>query len=199
MWPGCTVPARTTCIATIITCRKQTWLVTQQALNLLKERGYLNKTLLVWILGEIKRREVELGPRSRTDCLEAENPSCWVVPQQLLFGHCLWDSPPPPPPPPTHTPTETAISTQMALCWQRPHLLNPLTAMMWFKNQPIKVRNLKLLSLFFFFFALDCERIFVKTRSTESRCVTGPGNGLFAGAWVHHSARTFYRLGQRRG
>ena len=40
------------------------------------------------------------------------------------------------------------------------------------------------------------ERIFIKTHCTERRCVTGPGNILFAGAAVHLSARTFYRLGK---
>ena len=48
--------------------------------------------------------------------------------------------------------------------------INPFTAMMSFEKWSIKVPNLKLLSLFVFFFALACEeRIFSKTRSFE-RC-----------------------------
>ena len=40
--------------------------------------------------------------------------------------------------------------------------------------------HLKTLSLFVFIsFALACERIFIKTDSTESRCVIGPENILF--------------------
>jgi len=41
-------------------------------------------------------------------------------------------------------------------------------------------------------------RIELKTYSTESRCVIGTGNKLFAGASVHLWARTFYRPGQWR-
>ena len=52
--------------------------------------------------------------------------------------------------------------------------------------------NLKPLSLFVFFFSLACERIFSKTRSTESTCVIGPENILLAGASVHLSARIFF-------
>ena len=69
---------------------------------------------------------------------------------------------------------------------------------------------------FCFFFALACERIFIKTRDIEIRCAIGPENILFADenvlfadenilfadenilfadASVHLSARTFYRLG----
>ena len=54
-------------------------------------------------------------------------------------------------------------------------------------KRPIKVQNLKPLSLFVFFFAMTCERIFTKTDIIESRCVTGPENILFAGASVHLS------------
>ena len=50
--------------------------------------------------------------------------------------------------------------------------------------------------LFVFFFALACERIFIKTRTIGSRCVIGQENVLFTGASVHLSTRTFYRLGQ---
>ena len=52
------------------------------------------------------------------------------------------------------------------------------------------------------FFALACERISIKKQekkkkhSIEGRCVIGPENILFAGASVHLSAQTFYRLGQ---
>ena len=54
-------------------------------------------------------------------------------------------------------------------------------------------------SLFVFFFALACERIFIKMHSAESRCVVGPENILFAGVSVHLSDQKFYRLGQWRG
>ena len=37
-------------------------------------------------------------------------------------------------------------------------------------KRPIKVRNLKPLSLFLFFFALACKRLIIKTHSVESRC-----------------------------
>ena len=37
-------------------------------------------------------------------------------------------------------------------------------------KQPIKVRNLKPLSLFVSFIALACESVFIKMRSSESRC-----------------------------
>ena len=50
--------------------------------------------------------------------------------------------------------------------------------------------------LFVFFFALACDRIFIKTHTIESRCVIGAENRLFTGASVHLSARKFYRLGQ---
>ena len=44
---------------------------------------------------------------------------------------------------------------------------------------------------------LFCERILMKKmHSTESRCVTGPENTLFAGASVQLSAQKFYKLGQ---
>ena len=52
------------------------------------------------------------------------------------------------------------------------------------------------LSPFVFLFGLACERILIKTHSTESICVKGPKNILFAGASVHLSARKFHRLGQ---
>ena len=49
----------------------------------------------------------------------------------------------------------------------------------------MKVQILKPLSLFVFFFTLACERIFIKTYSTESRCDIEPENRLFAGMAVH--------------
>ena len=49
---------------------------------------------------------------------------------------------------------------------------------------------------FYVFFALACERIFTKTHTIEIKYVIGPGNILFAGEYVHFSARKFYRLGQ---
>ena len=56
----------------------------------------------------------------------------------------------------------------------------------------MKIRNSEILQPFFFlfFFTLACERTFIKTHSTESKCVNGPENILFAGgASVHPSAR----------
>ena len=58
-----------------------------------------------------------------------------------------------------------------------------------------KMRNLKPLSFFVFFFARAYERLFIKTHSIQSECVNGPENILFAGASVYLSARKFYRLG----
>ena len=66
-----------------------------------------------------------------------------------------------------------------------------------FVFQPIKVQNLKPFSLFVFFFALACERIFIETHTIESRRVTGPGDNYIVCRRVEHlSARKFYRLGQ---
>ena len=45
--------------------------------------------------------------------------------------------------------------------------------------------NLKPVNLFIFFFALACERIFVKTHRTDNRCVISAENILFVGASVH--------------
>ena len=49
----------------------------------------------------------------------------------------------------------------------------------------MRVKNLKSLSLFVFFFALACERIFIKTYTIESRCLIGLENILS----MHLSAR----------
>ena len=46
-----------------------------------------------------------------------------------------------------------------------------------------KVQNVKHCILFVFFFMLACERIFIKTHTTDSRCVIGPENVLFL-RWV---------------
>ena len=51
----------------------------------------------------------------------------------------------------------------------------------------MKMLNLKPFSLIVFFLAPGCEKIFIKTYSIESRCVIGPENILFAGAFVHLS------------
>ena len=59
-------------------------------------------------------------------------------------------------------------------------------------KRPVKVPNVKPLSLVVFFFALACERIFINTHSTERSCVTGPENMLFTGACVHLSARKLH-------
>ena len=64
------------------------------------------------------------------------------------------------------------------------------------EKQITKERNLKPLSFFVFCFALACERVLIETIASESRCVIGPENILFAGASVHLSARKFYRPGQ---
>ena len=44
-----------------------------------------------------------------------------------------------------------------------------------------KVRKSKPLSFSVFFFALECERILIRTHSNESRCDIEPENRLFAG------------------
>ena len=62
-----------------------------------------------------------------------------------------------------------------------------------------KSAKFEILTSFCCCFALACERLCIKTHGIESRWVTGPENILFAGASVHLSARTFYRLGQWRG
>ena len=56
--------------------------------------------------------------------------------------------------------------------------LNPFTAVMS-RERPTKVRNLKLLSLLIFFFALAWEQTFIKTHNVENRFVKGPENILF--------------------
>ena len=60
----------------------------------------------------------------------------------------------------------------------------------------MRVRNLKLFSHFVFLSALVCDKIFIKTDSTESGCVIGPENILFTGDSVRLSAHRSYRLGQ---
>ena len=60
--------------------------------------------------------------------------------------------------------------------------VNPFTAMVSFENdkkkkykkkkEEEKKRNLKPLSILTSFFALECERIFIKTHTIESRCRT---------------------------
>ena len=57
-----------------------------------------------------------------------------------------------------------------------------------------KSAKFKPVSLCVFFFALACERIFIKTHSIES--VKGPENILFVGSSLHLSARKLYRLEQ---
>ena len=54
------------------------------------------------------------------------------------------------------------------------------------------MQNVKPLCAFVFFFALACERIFIKRHSIESRCLIGPENILFQGASVLISARKIY-------
>ena len=67
--------------------------------------------------------------------------------------------------------------------------INPFTAVTLLQKQRIKLRNLKLLGIFVSFFALTCKRIFIKTRSIESRCVAGPESILFSGASMRLSVR----------
>ena len=63
-------------------------------------------------------------------------------------------------------------------------------------KRPIKVPNLKSLRPLFPF-ARGSERISIKTRSTESRFLTGPSNILFASVYVcTFQPENFYRLGQ---
>ena len=67
-------------------------------------------------------------------------------------------------------------------------------------KRPIKVRNSKPLNLFHYFFALACERIFIKTHSTEKRfCYKTGKYTVFWGASVYLSDRKFYTMGQWRG
>ena len=54
--------------------------------------------------------------------------------------------------------------------------INHFSAMMSLEKRAMKVQNLKPFSPFVFCFALACERMFIKTHSTESRCVIGPEN-----------------------
>ena len=68
----------------------------------------------------------------------------------------------------------------------------------WCHLKTVQVGNFKSLSLLVFF-ALTCERIFIKTQATEIRFVIRPGNILSSGAYVHFSTRKFYMLGQWRG
>ena len=62
---------------------------------------------------------------------------------------------------------------------------------------PIKVRNLKPFSLFVFFFALVCERIFIKTHSIENRCYKKIYCLQARPCTIQ--PRKFYRLWQWRG
>ena len=55
-----------------------------------------------------------------------------------------------------------------------------------------KIEKCQTLTPFLFFFALACERIFIKMHSTESRCVIGPENILYGCAPVHLLARILY-------
>ena len=73
--------------------------------------------------------------------------------------------------------------------------INPFTATMSHENDQEKC-EIEACQSFVFFFALACERSFIKTSRIESRRVKGPQNVLFVGASVHLSDRKFYRLGQ---
>ena len=53
------------------------------------------------------------------------------------------------------------------------------------------IRSVKFETLFVFFFALACERIFIKTQSIESRCDIEPENKLFAVMSVHFQPGDF--------
>ena len=87
------------------------------------------------------------------------------------------------------------------------------------RKVPVKVRNLNSLVLFVFFFALAYERVFTElvgdlspvnhkgsyqgwgfsSKCTVLKVVLSKDHKIFAGVWMHYSARKFYRLGQRRG
>ena len=76
------------------------------------------------------------------------------------------------------------VCSVLGVCGEKVHcnvsislFINFFTAMMSL-DQSMKVRHLKALSLFVFFFALACERIFIKMHSIESRCVTALKNIL---------------------
>ena len=60
------------------------------------------------------------------------------------------------------------------------------------------MQNLKPLTVSVSFFALSCERIFIETQALKADVIEVE-NTLFAGAFVHLSARKFYWLGQWRG
>ena len=59
-----------------------------------------------------------------------------------------------------------------------------------------KSRKFEILEASCVFWALAGERIFIETHTIEIRFDIGPENILFARAYVHFSARKFYRLGQ---
>ena len=78
------------------------------------------------------------------------------------------------------------IRTATNRVWNRPQasIVDLTPSLQWrhlTRKRSVKVRNLKPLSLCVFFFALACERIFIKMHSIESRSV------LFACASVHLS------------
>ena len=66
-------------------------------------------------------------------------------------------------------------------------------------NKSAKFETLKPFSVLVFFFALACERIFIKMHSTENRCNNNiniePENLLFAGMSVHFLPRNFIGWG----
>ena len=73
--------------------------------------------------------------------------------------------------------------------------INPFTATMSHENDQEKC-EIEACKSFVVFFALACERSFIKMHRIKSRRVKGPENIQFVGASVHFSDRKFYRLGQ---
>ena len=92
-----------------------------------------------------------------------------------------------------------ARAKRMSRCHTDKDVIKPFAAMMLLQKRPIKVRNLKPLSLSVFFFALARESSLKKAHSFEIRFVIGPKHVLLAGVLVQFSSRQCYRLGQWRG
>ena len=74
---------------------------------------------------------------------------------------------------------------------------NPFTTTMMSLESDQHKREMGNLSAFLPpLFALACERTFITMHGTESRCVIGPENRLFAGPSLHLSAQKLYTLRQ---
>ena len=73
--------------------------------------------------------------------------------------------------------------------------INPFTAMVSHAKMTNKSVKSETVFVFFFVHRHQCERIFIRTHSFESRCIMGPENVLFEGVSVHLSTWKFYKLG----